>query len=919
MTQEESANDHDAMTPKPGGSTASDARPEGEVRDRTRLRTSLLIGLCCFVIYNANLRLISAGDTYPARYLPFAIVQYRTIYFNPIATVAAQGRSDKAYWLLKRPDGRIISLYPVMVPLLVAPLYVPAVGYLHLRGWTETRFDFVARVMEKLAASLVAALSVSLLFLLLRRRAKAATAMLLTLAYAFGTTTWVVSSQALWQHGMAQLLVIGALLLLTARCSVPRTIAAGVLLGLIACTRPPDLILAAALGVYGLMWAGRRRAPLLAAAAALPMFAVLLYNLDAAANVMGGYGVAGKVRFFQHDFLTGVAGLLVSPTRGLLVFSPFLLFLILARRHLPDDRQERRLTLAMAVAVVLQIVLYAKADWRSGLSWGPRFMTDLLPLLVWMLVPVVEAQRRVGRALFVLAVGVAVAIEAIGAFCYRDSLDLPLFAADRGAELHGMRGAFRWRNAPFVTSLKAGLAPAELLVEMRGSFDAVETRGRATSEVIAGEEAFAAGWALAGDATPVQVAVMIDDRRVVATSVFLDRPDVRGALHETSLAGWRIPLDTAGLAPGEHHLTAVAWASANGEPRYLAVRTLTVRSAPGAGVAAAPAGDGKRVARALDLPADLTEDFGKAASLLRAHQQPQGYWLTAFTSGTRFAEPRPEMNTYLTAMLVDLLGPVAAGAGLEENLQRARTHLTGQIESGGLVRYHGLPDGPGIGTLGCAITPDTDDTALVWRLAPAEDRSRLTAALATIERYRTPAGLYRTWLAPRETYQCLDPGSDPNPADLVIQMHLLQLFAEARPGAGRALCEALRPVADDDRVWVYYQKAPLVPMLRLADLRRAGCALELPESRMRTDVPEQQIWVSVVRLLRDATTPGGTPPDPVLVRAVLRELARDDFALIRTNPPLLYHNDVTATVPRYYWSEDAGYALWLRLYAEYEQ
>jgi len=34
---------------------------------------------------------------------------------------------------------------------------------------------------------------------------------------------------------------------------------------------------------------------------------------------------------------------------------------------------------------------------------------------------------------------------------------------------------------------------------------------------------------------------------------------------------------------------------------------------------------------------------------------------------------------------------------------------------------------------------------------------------------------------------------------------------------------------------------------------------------------------------------------------------------VRQNPPLLYHNDLTATVPRYYWSEDVGYALWLRL------
>ncbi len=278
------------------------------------------------------------------------------------------------------------------------------------------------------------------------------------------------------------------------------------------------------------------------------------------------------------------------------------------------------------------------------------------------------------------------------------------------------------------------------------------------------------------------------------------------------------------------------------------------------------------------------------------------------------------MNTFLTSLLVDLLDPLAATSGLGDSVQRARRHLTYQIETGGLVRYHGLPDAPGIGTLGCAITPDADDTALVWRLAPGhdpQDRRRLPAALATLDRYRTPEGLYRTWLAPREAYQCLDPGHDPDPADIAIQMHVLLLLAKEQPPAGRALCAALRPMVDQDRVWVYYRMAPLVPILRLTDLERAGCKLELPESRMRTPVPGQEIWVSLVQLLGDARSPGGAPADTAEIRAMLRQLAKDDFALLRKSPPLLYHNDLTATVPRYYWSEDAGYALWLRLAYEH--
>jgi hypothetical protein len=874
--------------------------PEAEVRDRGGLRTSLLIGFWCFLVYNANLRSISAGDTYPARYLPFAIVQHHTVFLNPIARVAAQGRGAQAFWMLPRSGGgHIMSLYPVVLPVLIAPLYVPAVEYLDVRGWSDARLDHVARVMEKLSASFLAALSAALLYLLLRRRANAPTALLLTLAYAFGTTTWVISSQALWQHGMAELLLIGALLALTAPCTAPRALATGLLLGLVASNRPPDALLAAALGVYGLFWAGRRRAPLLAATAALPMLLVLFYNLHAVGNFAGGYGLVGGASFFQHDLLLGVGGLLVSPTRGLFVFSPFLLFLALVWRYLPHSGDERRLTLAMSISVALQILLYAKTDWRGGLSWGPRYMTDFLPFLIWMLVPVVSALRGVARIGFLLAVGVAIAIEAIGAFWYSGSIDMPVYAADRGSDVNDMRAAFQWRNAPFLTSPGHGLAPAELTVAMRGSFDAIETSHGAAWVITAGEEAFAAGWALNGDTTPFQVAVMIDGPEGVSSGAFFDRADVRETLHVASPSGWRIRLDTASLAPGVHHLTAMAWASGKGEGHYLEERTLTVRSAPAAATS-------------------LEESFRNAAARLRQHQQAEGYWLTAYTSGTRFHEPRPEMNTFLTALLVDLLDPVAATSGLAESLRRARRHLTSQIESGGLVRYHGRPDGPGIGTLGCVITPDTDNTALVWRLAPGPDRGRLTAALATIDRYRTAEGLYRTWLAPREAYQCLDPGSDPNPPDIAIQMHLMLLLSEARPPSGHALCEALRPLVDENRVWVYYRKTPLIPILRLTDLRRAGCALELPEARMRTDIPGQEIWVSVARMLGRALPPGGSPPGAALdAGTLLRELARDDFALIRTSPPLLYHNDLTATVSRYYWSEDAGYALWMRLFDEY--
>ena len=50
------------------------------------------------------------------------------------------------------------------------------------------------------------------------------------------------------------------------------------------------------------------------------------------------------------------------------------------------------------------------------------------------------------------------------------------------------------------------------------------------------------------------------------------------------------------------------------------------------------------------------------------------------------------------------------------------------------------------------------------------------------------------------------------------------------------------------------------------------------------------------------------------IRNLLVRIGSDNFAQLRHSPPLLYHNDLSATVRRFYWSEDFGYALWLRLY-----
>ena len=801
---------------------------------------------------------------------------------SPGSSKAALGNGT-AYWLVSGKDGHAISIYPVVIPVLLMPVYAPAILYLNLYGWDTWRLDWIARIMEKLSASLIAATSVAILYLALRRRAGTRPALLLTLAYAFGTTTWMISSQALWQHTMSELLLAGALLTMTGPPTWRAAIVAGLLCGLIGCNRPPDSFLAAALMVGGFWWAGRR-VLLLTASAALPAALVLAYNFSVAGHHAGGYGLVGDATFFKRSAVEGLAGLLFSPTRGLFVFSPFLLFLPIFAKRLVRQPRDRALTIALVIGMCLEIALYSKTDWRQGMVFGPRWLTSMLPALIWMLAPIYLDLRRTGKMLFLGLSVAAVAIEAVGAFWYEGQREAAIFAVYGE---NAMKAAWRLENAPFLAELRHARSVMDLSTRVQGHLDIAVADEGVDLGAASGHAMIVEGWTLTNGSQPFEVIVMLDGELLAGTSDFFTRPDVSKTLGSTSAAGWRFTIPPRTLAKGEHVFAILARRWHRGSAFYMGERHFRI--------------------------SDETTPYARQAAIAIARaQQDSGYWTTSFTNGPVFEDPLPELNTFVNAVMVDVLDPVAEQAGLSNQVGRARQFLTSQIEEGGLVRYHGVP---GIAKgLGCTITPDADDTALVWRIAPGSDRDSLQSALHTIGEYRTEEGLYRTWLSPQNLYRCIDPGKDPNPPDVAIQMHIYMFLAKQDRAAADKLCTALRRTVTDDSIWVYYAKTSLVPILRMADLESSGCPIQLPASRLGNAVPGQDIWLAVATRLHAIQSGYRPATTKAEVSDLLEILSRDNFELVHRSPPLLYHNDLTASVSRYYWSEELGYALWLRLY-----
>jgi hypothetical protein len=412
---------------------------------RPRREALLVIVLVCLTVYNSNCRLIGSGDSFPARLLPFEILTNGTLVFDSLGSPPSG-----AYWFMYARGGHLLSRYPIVLPVLVTPLFVPAAIYVAAVKPNFWRFETILELMEKGVASLIAALSVAVMWLTLRRLTGRKMALLLAVAYAFGTQTWSTSSQALWQHGMGELLFASTLYLLVRCGSSPSVaLAVGALCSLMAFNRPPNALFAAAVAVFYVL-RGRKGLPRFALGALALSLPFLVYNLYYFGRPLGGYQSLVGSTFFEHSALDGVAAMLVSPGKGILVFAPFFLFLALGR-GLELGAAGRLPVLLLWLAFLGQLVLYGATDWRAGWCYGPRFLTDALPFLIVALVPAVEVLRPAALALFCGFVAFAIFVQAIGAFCFPAG----------GSYLLSQADFWKPSNSQFLVELRGGLARPE--------------------------------------------------------------------------------------------------------------------------------------------------------------------------------------------------------------------------------------------------------------------------------------------------------------------------------------------------------------------------------------------------------------------------------------------------------------------------
>jgi hypothetical protein len=156
--------------------------------------------------------------------------------------------------------------------------------------------------------------------------------------------------------------------------------------------------------------------------------------------------------------LSGLAGILFSPGRGLLVYSPIIVFALVAWAPAArKSREQHRGVVALAGAFCLtHIGLIAMWPvWWGGYCWGPRLLTEICaPAMVLIAVGMPEIlYQKWTRGFAVLAVYCCL-VQAVGVYCYpKGHWDhLPVSVNDAPGRL------WEWRDSPLVRTTRAGIA-----------------------------------------------------------------------------------------------------------------------------------------------------------------------------------------------------------------------------------------------------------------------------------------------------------------------------------------------------------------------------------------------------------------------------------------------------------------------------
>lgn len=335
---------------------------------RNRIIASVLLFLVPFSVYISGSTYLGSGDTVASELLAVTLVREGNFDFNEFFD-----EGEEMPYSFTFSGSRVVNLYSVVAGMMNVPVFFAA----DLVGIDiEEKLLF----LNLLSMSLIAALSTVLMFhILLRKKFSFGLSVFLAAVFAFGTLVWSVTARGTWQHGPSIFFLCAGMLLFFSENR--RAFAwAGFFFALMIVNRPVDGLIVLPFYAYTL-FSRKKDFLLLIMTSLIPLAFLAWYSLEYWGSLLSlGQGQSGK---FTTDPWLGIPGLLFSPARGLLVFTPVFIFSFLYMVKDVFSKGGNTLYRYLSAGFILTLIAYTNWEmWYGGHCFGYRYLSGYIPVFI---------------------------------------------------------------------------------------------------------------------------------------------------------------------------------------------------------------------------------------------------------------------------------------------------------------------------------------------------------------------------------------------------------------------------------------------------------------------------------------------------------------------------------------------------------
>lgn len=353
----------------------------------TKMRKIVVVSICLLITLMISLSPTTPFKTSDA--LGSLITAESILNHGTIKLDAYRGELEFYTWQIEEKNGHLYYVFPKGNSFIALP-FVAISKFFRMR---MTKFEDEIKLQRGMSA-LTVTLSFILLLLIATRYLSFRLSLLVSCIFLFGTSLMSTMGAAYWSHNTAVVFILLCLLYIanyeTGKTDQINPYLLGLLLFSSFLCRPTAAIFIGSVFVY--IWISYRHIFLKLAITSTLLFLVFTgLSLLEYRQVLPDYYLPNRMG--DTNVLSNLYGCLLSPSRGVLVYSPFLMILplfafLLVYRNLSKSKRSISWILFSWFLVHL-FVIGSFSHWWGGGGFGPRLFTDAIPaffvitVLIW--------------------------------------------------------------------------------------------------------------------------------------------------------------------------------------------------------------------------------------------------------------------------------------------------------------------------------------------------------------------------------------------------------------------------------------------------------------------------------------------------------------------------------------------------------